>query len=62
MLAELIVFNNFTIQVNQTIMLYALNLYSDVSQSFSINMGKKENWLYFSNSLTPLVFLNLTMS
>ena len=36
---------HFTMYVNQTIMLYALNLYSDVCQSFFNTTGKSQNEL-----------------
>ena len=48
--------NHFTVYVNQTIMLYALNLYSDVCQLFLNKIGegswleKKKCWL---NPLKP---------
>lgn len=35
--------NNLTIYVNQTIMLYTLNLYRDVSQLFLNKTGKKSD-------------------
>ena len=38
--------NHFTIYVNQTIMPYTLNLYSDIHQLFLSKTGKKFIWKF----------------